>query len=271
MADDLGTRIYPRTGLSLAAAVEGGVHDLETDTKCTSRITSRRYRAGETSTSCRTSWLSFKDGRGRTLAFKIGSHGWFQGYFLVPDNDDARAALSRAIGRPFTSTPLAEFLAYDDWLAEVQSRWKGLASSIADSRSTSDPYVDAVVRLAGEGGRPLASVSSRFYVDRPVLEGPLARPSCKLRELRFSFTDHVFFARHGATMIADALSLHYHDADWGKEAAAIVKAGLWTIRRCQSHSYDCDDKVVLEAVAWWPAVLIKQQAQELTVTIPGEA
>jgi hypothetical protein len=302
-AHDLETRTYPGTGLTLAAAVIGGIHDVDTNTNC--RTTSHgEFRNSDFYVTCTTSRLTVTDGRGRTLEFKVETHGLFEHYYLKPSNEDAREALSKAAGRAITDSPFSEFLAYDQWLLDVRSRWKGLASSIAESRSGPGLTVDAVVRLLADGGRPLAAVETGFAADASVISDQLyaktaalafqraapdsgvhpvdqakqdflaglslARPSYKLRALRFAFTDEPFFARHGAAIIAGALTPHCRNVDWEKEAATIVARGLATIEACKTNGLACEGEVTLEAVDWWPSVKLEKVQQELRVIIPGE-
>src|SRR4029077_13604487 len=72
-ARDLAQHKY-RTGLARAELINGGIHDLWTDTVCTSTPAGSRHLHRSSHTSCQTTRLGFKDGAGIDFVFYVVSH-----------------------------------------------------------------------------------------------------------------------------------------------------------------------------------------------------
>jgi hypothetical protein len=269
---DLAQHKY-RTGLTLAEVVNGGIHDLWTDTHCETRTGGGGVRSlhSWSHTSCYTTRLGFKDGAGNDFVFHVAVHSPTRPYYLVPLTQGAREALEKVTGKAWTPSALSEFLGYDLWLADVVPRWKSLAPSITDSRSSRDSSVEATVRLAGEGGRPLAFVHSRFTADPAVkayVPVSLARGNYELRELQFVFPDEDFFARHGAEIIAGALAPHAREMDWKREAANVVAQRFEMIERCSHLRLKrCTAQVEMVTIESWPDLELEQSSGELRLTV----
>ena len=272
-ARDLAQHKYPRTGLTLANVVQGGIHDLWTDTVCETHVTRRGSgrSLGSSHTTCRTSRLGFNDGAGNDFVFHVAVHSATRPYYLVPLTQAAMEAMEKVTGLVPTASALSDYLAYDAWLSEVVPRWKSFALSIRPAWSSPDSSVEATVQLVAEGGRPLASIRSRFKADvaeADLADHPLARPYYELREVQFAFPDEGFFERRGADVIAGALAPHARGIDWKREAANVETRSLEMIERCKRYRpMRCADRVEMLTIESWPDLEIEQSSGELRVTV----